>query len=169
MAKTSKIVTETTELTKKKTTKKESVAVAESITQTPVQLKSVETFSRFSDFDINLFKAGKHYRLFEKFGSHITEFQGVKGTYFSVWAPSAKTVSVIGNFNYWDKDTHHLFVRWDSSGIWEGFIPHIGKGETYKFCIQTQDGRFLEKMDPYAQSFEVPPRTASIVWDNWYE
>lgn len=169
MAKTSKTVTEKTELIKKKTTKKETVAVAEQVPELPVQLKSVEMYSRFSDFDINLFKAGKHYRLFEKFGSHIVDFQGVKGTYFSVWAPSAKTVSVIGNFNYWDKDTHNLFVRWDSSGIWEGFIPHIGKGETYKFCIQTQDGRFLEKMDPYAQSFEVPPRTASIVWDNWYE
>ena len=169
MAKTSKASTEITEPTKKRTTKKEVVAVVEETTQPTVQLKNVETFTRFSDFDIDLFKAGKHYRLFEKFGSHITEFQGVKGTYFSVWAPSAKSVSVIGNFNYWDKDSHHIFVRWDSSGIWEGFIPHIGKGETYKFCIQTQDGRFLEKMDPYAQSFEVPPRTASIVWDNWYE
>lgn len=169
MAKTSKTETSKTESTKKKTTKSEIVAVAEPLSQPPVQLKNVETYTRFSDFDINLFKAGKHYRLFEKFGSHIVDFQGVIGTYFAVWAPSAKTVSVIGNFNYWDKDTHNLFVRWDSSGIWEGFVPFIGKGETYKFCIQTQDGRFLEKMDPYAQSFEVPPRTASIVWDNWYE
>ncbi|MES2517558.1 MAG: 1,4-alpha-glucan branching protein GlgB [Bacteroidota bacterium] len=171
MAKTSKTTTETTEPTKKKTTKKEVVAIVaqETPPSPPVQLKNVEHFSRFSDFDIDLFKAGKHYRLFEKFGSHLTEMQGVAGTYFSVWAPSAKSVSVIGNFNYWDKDSHHLFVRWDSSGIWEGFIPYIGKGETYKFCIQTQEGHFLEKMDPYAQSFEVPPRTASIVWDNWYE
>lgn len=169
MAKTSKKTSEIAEPTKKKTTKKEVEAVEQETPPPPVQLKNVEVFSRFSDFDIDLFKAGKHYRLFEKFGSHITECLGVKGTYFSVWAPSAKSVSVIGNFNYWDKDSHHLFVRWDSSGIWEGFIPHVGKGETYKFCIQTQDGRFLEKMDPYAQSFEVPPRTASIVWDNWYE
>ena len=79
MAKTSKTVTETTELTKKKTAKKEPLAVAESIPQIPVQLKNVETYSRFSDFDVNLFKAGKHYRLFEKFGSHIVDFQGVKG------------------------------------------------------------------------------------------
>ena len=144
MAKTPKIVTDTTESTKKKTTKKEIIVVAESSPQLPLHIKNVETYTRFSDFDINLFNAGKHYRLFEKFGSHIVEFQGVMGTYFSVWAPSAKTVTVIGNFNYWDKDTHSLFVRWDSSGIWEGFIPYIGKGETYKFCIQTQDGRFLE-------------------------
>jgi 1,4-alpha-glucan branching enzyme len=168
MAKTSKTITDTTESTKKKTSKKEAAATVQETPPLP-QLKNVEVFSRFTDFDIDLFKAGKHYRLYEKMGSHLTECQGVAGTYFSVWAPAAKSVSVIGNFNFWDKDSHHLFVRWDSSGIWEGFIPHIGKGETYKFCIQAQDGRFLEKMDPYAQSFEVPPRTASIVWDNWYE
>ena len=108
MAKTSKASTEITEPTKKRTTKKEVVAVVEETTQPTVQLKNVETFTRFSDFDIDLFKAGKHYRLFEKFGSHITEFQGVKGTYFSVWAPSAKSVSVIGNFNYWDKNLNNF-------------------------------------------------------------
>ena len=172
MAKTSKTTTQSTETTKKKVTKKAVVEVIEETqapVSTPVVLKNVEAFSRFSDFDIHLFKAGKHYRLFEKFGSHITEYQGVQGVYFSVWAPAAKSVSVIGNFNYWDKGSHHLFVRWDASGIWEGFIPYIGKGETYKFCIQTQDNRLIEKMDPYAQQFEIPPRTASIVWDNWYE
>jgi 1,4-alpha-glucan branching enzyme len=116
-----------------------------------------------------LFKSGKHFRLFEKLGSHTTEYQGVAGTYFAVWAPSAKSVSVIGNFNYWNKDSHHLFVRWDESGIWEGFIPHIGKGEAYKYCIEAHDGRKLEKIDPYAHYFETPPKTASIVWDNWYE
>jgi hypothetical protein len=93
-----------------------------------------------------LFKSGKHFRLFEKLGSHTTEYQGVAGTYFAVWAPSAKSVSVIGNFNYWNKDSHHLFVRWDESGIWEGFIPHIGKGEAYKYCIEAHDGRKLEKL-----------------------
>ncbi len=171
MAKTSKITTQATETTKKKVSKKEVVEVSEEIQSpsVPVILKNVEVFSRFSDFDIDLFKAGKHYRLFEKLGSHIVEFQGIQGVYFAVWAPSAKSVSVIGNFNYWDKHSHHLFVRWDASGIWEGFIPYIGKGETYKFCIETQSNGFIEKMDPYAQHFEVPPRTASIVWDNWYE
>lgn len=62
-----------------------------------------------------------------------------------------------------------LQVRWDSSGIWEGFVPHVGKGEVYKYCITTQEGRHLEKIDPYAHYFEIPPKTASIVWDNWYE
>jgi 1,4-alpha-glucan branching enzyme len=146
-----------------------SIVVDQTPAAPPVELKNVEAFTRFSDFDISLFKSGKHFRLFEKLGSHTTEYQGVAGTYFAVWAPSAKSVSVIGNFNYWNKDSHHLFVRWDESGIWEGFIPHIGKGEAYKYCIEAHDGRKLEKIDPYAHYFETPPKTASIVWDNWYE
>ncbi|MBP6386432.1 MAG: 1,4-alpha-glucan branching protein GlgB [Pseudarcicella sp.] len=159
--------------TKKETTEKpknSNVSEKEiAITDTPNSLKKVEPFSRFSDFDIELFKAGKHFRLFEKMGSHLCEHLGVAGTYFAVWAPSARSVSVIGNFNYWNNLSHQLMVRWDSSGIWEGFIPHIGKGEPYKFCIQTPDGQLVEKIDPYAHHFETPPRTASIVWDNWYE
>jgi 1,4-alpha-glucan branching enzyme len=79
--------------------------------------------SLFTDFDIDLFKSGKHYRLYEKFGSHIMTVDGVKGTYFAVWAPSAKAVSVIGDFNFWIEGDHKLNVRWDESGIWEGFIP----------------------------------------------
>ncbi len=179
MAKTSKVKNQSEETTvKKETTRKKAKAtVDETVVETPVAqepivlptLKNVETFSRFTDFDVHLFKSGKHYRLFEKLGSHLTEYQGVAGTYFAVWAPSAKNVSVIGNFNGWDKFSHQLFVRWDSSGIWEGFVPHVGKGETYKYCIETQEGQHLEKIDPYAHYFEVPPRTASIVWDNWYE
>ena len=75
-------------------------------------------FSLFTDFDINLIKSGKHYQLYNKLGSHIAEFNGVKGTYFAVWAPNAKYVSVIGNFNGWDRGTHKMNVRWDESGIW---------------------------------------------------
>ncbi|RYE26925.1 MAG: 1,4-alpha-glucan branching protein GlgB, partial [Sphingobacteriaceae bacterium] len=80
------------------------------------QLNPVEIYSRFSDFDINLFKAGKHHKLYELFGSHTLDYKGVTGTYFAVWAPNAQTVSVIGNFNGWNKNTHQLFVRWDGSG-----------------------------------------------------
>jgi 1,4-alpha-glucan branching enzyme len=130
---------------------------------------SVLLYSRFSEFDISLFKAGKHYKLHERFGAHVINHEGVTGTYFAVWAPNAHYVSVIGNFNYWDKGTHELFVRWDHSGIWEGFIPNVGNGEAYKYFIESNTGEKLEKADPFALRSEEPPRTASIVWDTWYE
>lgn len=125
--------------------------------------------SLFSEFDIYLFKSGKHFRLHEKMGSHLIEVNGVKGTYFAVWAPNAKYVSVIGNFNYWDKGEHALAARWDASGIWEGFIPDIGKGELYKYHIESPTGEHLEKGDPMAKFWEIPPNTSSIVWDTNYQ
>lgn len=126
-------------------------------------------YSRFTDFDIHLFRSGKHHRLYEKFGSHVVEHNGVTGTYFAVWAPAARFVSVIGDFNGWDRGSHPLNVRWDSSGIWEIFIPHIGRGEAYKYFIVHESGRELEKGDPYAHFWEVPPKTATVVWDTYYE
>jgi 1,4-alpha-glucan branching enzyme len=126
--------------------------------------------SLFTDFDINLFKAGKHYRLYEKFGSHITEVDGVQGTYFAVWAPSAKNVSVIGDFNFWIEGEHQLNVRWDGSGIWEGFIPNVGKGNLYKYKIQSHHNDIIvEKADPFARRCEHPPSTASVIWGDDYE
>jgi 1,4-alpha-glucan branching enzyme len=126
-------------------------------------------YSRFSDFDISLFRSGKHYRLYEKLGSHVVEHEGVKGTYFAVWAPNARQVFVEGNFNGWNKTSHPMQVRWDESGIWEAFIPGIGTGEVYKYYIQSNSGESLEKADPFALRWEEPPSTASIVWDTWYE
>ncbi len=132
-------------------------------------MAEVITHSLFTDFDINLFKSGKHYRLYEKFGSHIMTLNGIEGTYFAVWAPSAKTVSVIGDFNFWLEGEHKLQVRWDESGIWEGFIPNVGKGSTYKYKIQSSHNDIkTEKADPYARRCEHPPKTASIVWDEPY-
>ncbi|UZO80114.1 1,4-alpha-glucan branching protein GlgB [Aquimarina sp. ERC-38] len=125
--------------------------------------------SLFTDFDIELFKAGKHYRLFDKFGSHLLTRDGQEGTYFSVWAPNAKQVSVTGDFNYWNDQEHLLKVRWDSSGIWEGFIPGIQQGALYKYKIQSQEGTYTEKADPYARRCEHPPSTASVVWKDHYE
>src|SRR6188768_2933585 len=90
-----------------------------------------------TDFDIHLFKSGKHYKLHEKLGSHLSEFGGQHGTYFAVWAPNAQTVSVIGDFNYWKSGSHNLNARWDESGIWEGFFVGVGKGEVYKYAIQS--------------------------------
>ncbi|HVV56603.1 MAG TPA: 1,4-alpha-glucan branching protein GlgB [Mucilaginibacter sp.] len=135
----------------------------------PAQSKNVEVYSRFTDFDIGLFKSGKHYKLYEKMGSHVVEYNGVIGTYFAVWAPNAQYISVIGNFNYWDRGTHPLYVRWDGSGIWEGFIPNVGDGEVYKFFVKSTSGEELEKSDPFALLWEEPPRTASIVADTYYE
>jgi 1,4-alpha-glucan branching enzyme len=134
-------------------------------------MNKVQPYSLFTDFDINLFKAGKHYKLHEKLGAHLVEVDGVKGVYFAVWAPSARSVSVVGDFNYWIQGDHELNVRWDSSGIWEGFIPGLEKGTTYKYKIQSNNnGIITEKADPFALYCEHPPHTASVIWDlnyNW--
>jgi 1,4-alpha-glucan branching enzyme len=133
-------------------------------------MNKVQTYSLFTDFDIDLFKAGKHYRLYEKLGAHLIEVDGVKGVYFAVWAPSARTVSVVGDFNYWIQGEHPLQVRWDSSGIWEGFIPGIEQGTTYKYKIQSNnEGIITEKADPFAFYCEKPPHTASVVWNLDYK
>ena len=126
-------------------------------------------YSRFTDFDIGLFRAGRHYKLYEKLGSHVVSHNGLEGTYFALWAPNAKLVSVEGNFNGWNKSSHPMQVRWDGSGIWEVFIPGIGTGEVYKYYITSNSGETLEKADPFAFRWEEPPSTASIVWDTWYE
>ena len=129
----------------------------------------MQAHSLFTDFDINLFKAGKHFRLYQKLGAHTLVLKGIKGVYFAVWAPNAKYVNVIGNFNHWNKHSHALFPRWDHSGIWEGFIPNLMEGEVYKYMIETPQGEFLEKADPFANFAELPPKTASVVWKHQYE
>ena len=137
-------------------------------TDTP--MSKVITHSLFSDFDISLFKSGKHFRLYEKLGAHLTEVDGVKGVYFAVWAPTARQVSVVADFNQWNDGEHQLQVRWDSSGIWEGFIPGVEKGSVYKYRILSHNNSITEKADPFALFCEHPPQTASIVWDldyNW--
>lgn len=126
-------------------------------------------FSLFSEEDIQLFKAGKHHKLFNKLGSHVVEHAGSQGTYFAVWAPNAKQVSVVGNFNGWNRNSHPMSVRWDSSGIWECFIPGLGPAEYYKYFIQSHTGYEVEKGDPYAFHWETPPHTASVTWDLGYE
>lgn len=130
----------------------------------------VITHSLFSEFDIYLFKSGKHLKLYERFGAHQIEVDGVWGTYFSVFAPAAREVQVVGNFNYWNGHEHKLNVRWDSSGIWEGFIPHVGKGELYKYRIlSNNDTKVRDKADPYSFFYEVAPSTSGITWDTEYE
>ncbi len=132
-------------------------------------MSNVINHSLLTDFDVHLFRQGKHYRIYEKLGSHLIEVNGQSGTYFAVWAPNARAVSVIGNFNGWDKKSHPLSARWDHSGIWEGFVPGVGKGELYKYNIISHDGRHLAKGDPFALFWEIPPNTASIIWDLDYQ
>ena len=128
-------------------------------------MSNVKPYSLFTDFDIELFRTGQHFRIYEKMGSHIIEVDGEWGTYFAVWAPNAQRVSLVGEFNHWNDKAHPLAPRWDGSGIWEGFIPGMGKGKLYKYFIQSRDGRQLEKGDPYALFWEIPPSTASITWE----
>ncbi|GAB5527857.1 MAG: 1,4-alpha-glucan branching protein GlgB [Roseivirga sp.] len=129
-----------------------------------------QAHSLFTDFDSNLFKSGKHFNLHEKLGSFPITREGVEGTHFAVWAPNAETVQVIGDFNYWNGEGYELYPRWDGTGIWEGFVPEIGKGTVYKYRIHSNNnGQVLEKGDPFAIHWEVPPKTASIVWDVDYK
>jgi 1,4-alpha-glucan branching enzyme len=127
-------------------------------------------FSLITEHDTYLFKQGNHFRLYEKLGSHIVNVDGVSGTFFAVWAPNAVEVSVIGDFNFWDKETHPLAVRWDGTGIWEGFIPGLGQGAIYKYHIVSRENSYeVDKGDPYARHWETPPKTGSIVWDTSYD
>ena len=123
----------------------------------------VKTYSLFSETDIHLFKEGRHYRLFEKLGSRTVTFEKESGVYFAVWAPNAESVSVIGDFNHWQRNDHPLYPRWDHSGIWEGFVSGLNEFETYKYSIETKGGTILEKSDLFAFSWETPPNTATKV------
>ncbi|MBI5644278.1 MAG: 1,4-alpha-glucan branching protein GlgB [Deltaproteobacteria bacterium] len=123
-----------------------------------------------TDHDIYFFKEGNHFKLYNKLGAHLAEVNGVKGVHFAVWAPNAERVSVVGGFNGWNTESHNLGVRDDWSGIWEGFIPGISTGTFYKYYIQSRyHGHKVQKADPFAFSFEVPPKTASMVWDLSYQ
>lgn len=125
-------------------------------------------FSLFTDFDIHLFKSGKHFKLYEKLGAHSATHDGQLGTYFAVWAPNARVVSVIGDFNHWQDGTNKLNARWDESGIWEGFLPGVSLGIAYKYAIHSALGSYLEKADPFALYTEVAPKTASVTWKSDY-
>ena len=132
-------------------------------------MQTVLPHSLFTDHDIYLFKEGNHYKLYEKFGAHSLEVDGVEGVYFSVWAPFAKEVSVIGDFNKWHSETHKLLPRWDESGIWEGFIADLKWGDVYKYGIRTNKGVLLEKGDPFAVSWEQNLQAGSLVSTTWFE
>jgi 1,4-alpha-glucan branching enzyme len=116
-----------------------------------------------SDYDLHLFSEGTHLRAWEKFGAHAMAIGGVAGVHFAVWAPNAQRVSVVGDFNRWDGRVHPM-RRLVPSGVWELFVPDVPLGAFYKYEVLTPEGHVLEKSDPYAQQFELPPNSASIVW-----
>ncbi len=131
----------------------------ERVTYDPYAFKS----PLLTDFDIHLFAEGNHHRIYEKLGAHMAEVDGVKGVYFAVWAPNARNVSVLGDFNWWDGRKHQM--RLTDGGIWELFIPGLATGTHYKYEIKNHAGHIYEKSDPYGFQQEVRPKTASIVTD----
>jgi len=135
----------------------------------PTGRAGVHDFSLLSDYDVHLFREGSHFRLYRHLGSHVTTLDGRTGVQFAVWAPNAERVSVIADFNDWSPDTHQLAARADASGIWEAFLPEAAAGTFYKYRIETRNGAALEKADPFARATEMPPATASRVWQSAYE
>ena len=118
--------------------------------------------------DLHFFNEGTHFHLYEKLGAHLITDDNKEGTYFAVWAPNAEKVFVMGDFNDWDKSSHLLQPK-DNSGIWEGFVPGVGKGVKYKYHIVSRyRGYRVEKADPFAFFGEVSPKNSSIVWDLEY-
>ncbi|MFL5788070.1 MAG: 1,4-alpha-glucan branching protein GlgB [Flavisolibacter sp.] len=129
----------------------------------------VWNYSILYDDDIAYYQNGSHYSLYKKFGSKRLNVLDKEGYHFTVWAPNATRVSVVGNFNGWNPDSHQLYPRWDKSGIWEGFIPDIKKGELYKYNIAGYKDIITEKGDPFANYWEKRPATSSITWEFNYE
>jgi 1,4-alpha-glucan branching enzyme len=134
----------------------------------PCAQKSLSEVTLLESEDLYLFNEGSHLRLYDKLGAHPLTVQGQAGTIFAVWAPNAEQVSVMADFNGWDKSSHPLQSRGDS-GIWEGFIPGVGAGTTYKYHVRSRyHGYRVDKADPFGFAHETPPHTASIVCDMAY-
>lgn len=125
--------------------------------------KSTESIC-ITEFDQYLFGNGTHYDLYEKMGAHLTKMNGKNGVYFAVWAPNAKSVSVVGDFNEWDEKAN-MMTRLEPLGIYELFIPDLVAGTVYKYCVEGADGEIVLKADPFGNQMEVRPNNASIVAD----
>ena len=119
---------------------------------------------RITHEDTEKFRNGIHYTIYEKLGAHPCEIEGIQGTYFAVWAPSAMRVSVVGDFNHWDGRVHQMRRLWDS-GIFELFIPGVKAGDLYKFELKASGGLTYLKADPYGNAAQLRPETASVVAD----
>jgi len=137
-------------------------------TKTVIVKKSPADFSPIlGELDLHLFGEGKHERIYEKLGAHVLTHEGTRGVSFAVWAPNAKSVSVVGNFNEWSGAKHPM-RRLNGSGVWELFIPRLREGELYKYEIKSGRHKSL-KADPYAFRMEVPPNTSSMVFKSKYK
>jgi len=123
-----------------------------------------------SEHDVHLFREGTHCRLYGKLGAHPVRTGGVEGTRFALWAPNAASVRVMGEFNQWNREAHHLARRQDGSGIWEGFVPGVGRGASYKYhVVPPREGPGVDKCDPFAFLADPPPGTAARAWTLDYE
>ena len=132
-------------------------------------MSEAPSFSLLTAHDSYLFNEGSHFRLYEKLGARIARAGATHGTYFAVWAPNAERVSLVGDFNGWNRISHPLTAK-GQTGIWEIFVPGIGKGTLYKFHIESRfNGYHADKADPFALFNEIPPKSASIVWDLDYD
>jgi 1,4-alpha-glucan branching enzyme len=130
---------------------------------------SHKTASLLTDKDLYLFNEGSHFQLYDKLGAHVVNHEGVSGTQFAVWAPNAAQVFVMGDFNGWNKHSDPLYPN-GQSGIWEGFFPGIGNGTLYKYHIVSRFNDYrVDKADPFSIFNEIPPKTASIVWNLDYQ
>ena len=139
--------------------------------QTSTDIPSGKSYrsTLFTDDDLFLFNEGSHFQLYDKLGSHTMTIDDIHGTYFAVWAPNADSVSVIGDFNDWNKSSHPLSPR-DQSGIWETFIPEVSTGALYKYHIVSRSNKYrVDKADPFALYAQLPPLTASVVWNLDYD
>ncbi len=135
----------------------------------PTSIDSADS-GLLTEHDVYFFKEGNHTKLYDKLGAHLVTAKGEDGVLFSVWAPNANRVSVIGGFNGWNPEAHQLHARWDGSGIWQGFVPGLAHGELYKYHVQSNyQGYRADKGDPFAFRWETPPATSSMVWDLTYE
>ena len=133
------------------------------------EARGVTSPNRISDDDIYLFREGSHSRLYSLLGAHRGYSSGRPGFQFAVWAPNARSLSVVGDFNGWQAERHPLTCRSDHSGLWEGFVAGAKSGDSYKFRIEGVNGFVAEKADPFAVYAEVPPLSASRLWDLDYE
>jgi 1,4-alpha-glucan branching enzyme len=120
------------------------------------------------ELDLHLAAQGRHEQLYDKLGAHVREIDGIVGTSFAVWAPSARSVSIVGDFNSWDGRIHPMRSL-GAAGIWELFVPGVQEGTRYKFEIRTQAGDVQLRADPLAQATETPPLTASVVFRSRHE